>query len=291
MSANVEPFRLQTIGGTPSVSLALFYHPHATHLPTKFSAHEAVKGYQINVVQSGFFRLRYGRREWTLGGSTVFLARPTDEYQYSHVWHVEPDTCLRLEFSGELAAELAEVFDDLPLVLPATNRLAWLGIQLGKLGTNAPELALESVASELIDAVGGSAEASAHLYRRAQLRWYGERIGAARELMQANPAARHSLWRLSSEVSMSPFQFARVFRELVGVSPHKYLVRLRLERARDLLQSGVSVTEACYAVGFNNLSHFVRSFHRSFGVAPSRMKSPDRVTEDAARRPHSPKRP
>jgi AraC-like DNA-binding protein len=272
VSANVEPFRVQTLSETPSVSLARFDHPQGAKLPTAFSAHDAAERYRINIVNSGFFRLRYGRREWTLGGGSVFLSRPTDEYRYSHVSHVEPDTCLRLEFSSAMADELAEVFDELPLVLLRTNRLAWLCAQLDGIAANDPELALESVASELLEAAGSSAEASAHLYRGPQLKWYGARIGAARELMHTDPAGHHSLWRLSSQVSMSPFQFARIFRELVGVSPHKYLVQLRLLRARDLLRSGVSVTDACYAVGFNNLSHFVRSFHRAFGVAPSRMK-------------------
>ena len=272
VSTNVEPFRLHAVRETPSVALMRFDHPHGARLPTGFSAHEAVAQYQINVVESGFFRLRYGRREWTLGAGGFFLGRPTDEYQYSHLRHVQPDTCLRIDFSSAIADELADPFGDLPLVLPPTNRLAWLRLQLASVAADDPELALEGVASELIEAAFGTSEASAHFYGSAQLKWYGERIGAARELMDADPAAAHSLWRLSSEVSMSPFQFARVFRELVGISPHKYLVRLRLERARDLIQSGSSVTDSCYAVGFNNLSHFVRSFHRAFGVAPSRMK-------------------
>ena len=72
---------------------------------------------------------------------------------------------------------------------------------------------------------------------------------------------------------MSPFQFARVFRELVGIPPHQYLVRRRLARARELLQADMTVTDACYAAGFNNLSHFVRSFRRAFGVSPSRLKA------------------
>lgn len=71
---------------------------------------------------------------------------------------------------------------------------------------------------------------------------------------------------------MSPFLFARIFRELIGVPPHKYLVRLRLERARLLLESGMSVTDVCYTVGFNNLSHFIRTFSAHFGVLPSNLK-------------------
>jgi AraC family transcriptional regulator len=272
VSSNVEPFRVRTLRETPNVSLSLFDHPHGAQLPTEFSAHEAVEHYQINVVESGFFRLRLGRSVWTLGAGSIFLARPTDEYRYSHVKHVQHDTCLRVDFFGEMANQLADVFDPLSLVLPGTNRLGWLAIQLAAVAADDPELALESVATEMLEAASTTSGASRHLYRADQLKWYGRRIGAARELMDADPAAHHSLWRLSSEVSMSPFQFARVFRELVGIPPHQYLIRLRLSRARDLLQSGMAVTDVCYAVGFNNLSHFVRSFHRAFGVAPSRLK-------------------
>ncbi|HEY3112837.1 MAG TPA: AraC family transcriptional regulator [Gemmatimonadaceae bacterium] len=273
MSSNVEPFRVRTLRETPHVSLARFDHPPGARLPTAFSAHEAAERFRINIVERGCFRLRYGRREWTLGAGSIFLSRPTDEYRYSHLKHVEADTCLRVEFSSSLAGDLADVFPRLSLVLPATNRLAWLQLQFNSLASDDLEMPLDTVACELLDAACNAAHDRHHLYRSEQLKWYARRIGAARELMDADPTAQHSLWHLSSRVSMSPFRFARVFRELIGMPPHKYLVRLRLLRARDLLQSGMSVTDVCYAVGFNNLSHFIRSFHGYFGVTPSRLKT------------------
>ncbi len=90
-------------------------------------------------------------------------------------------------------------------------------------------------------------------------------------MMDASPAEDHSLWRLASRVAMSPYQFARVFGELVGVPPHRYLIRVRLQRARALLESGMSVTDACYTSGFNNLSHFIRTFRTHFGHTPSEL--------------------
>jgi AraC-like DNA-binding protein len=258
------------------VSLARFDHPPGARLPTAFSPHEAAEQFRINVVESGCFRLRYGRREWTLGAGSIFLSRPTDEYRYSHVGHVEPDTCLRMEFSASLAGELADVFPRLSLVLPVTNRLAWLRLQLSSLASDDHEMSLDALAFELVDAASNAAEDSHRLYRSKQLKWYGQRIGAALEVMDSDLAAQHSLFGLSSQVSMSPFRFARVFRELMGIPPHKYLIRLRLLRARERLQEGMSVTDACYAVGFNNLSHFIRSFHAHFGVTPSSLKTSKR---------------
>jgi AraC-like DNA-binding protein len=65
--------------------------------------------------------------------------------------------------------------------------------------------------------------------------------------------------------------FAHVFAELMGISAYAYLVRRRLEAAGKLLKDGASVTKACFTAGFNNLSHFTRSFRQRFGVAPSRF--------------------
>jgi AraC family transcriptional regulator len=67
------------------------------------------------------------------------------------------------------------------------------------------------------------------------------------------------------------FHFARVFTELVGRPPHRYLAETRLVAARGMLEQGRSVTETCFACGYSDLSHFSRSFARRFGVPPSRL--------------------
>jgi AraC-like DNA-binding protein len=71
---------------------------------------------------------------------------------------------------------------------------------------------------------------------------------------------------------MSPFHFTRLFHELVGTPPHRFLRDLRLDKALEMLRDGEPVTSTCYAVGFGNLSHFIRSFRRRFGMAPSSVR-------------------
>lgn len=256
---------------TACVSLVRFDHPPHIKLPTTYSSHDAAEHFRVNIVERGWFRLKYGRREWTLGAGSMFLSRPTEVYGYSHVKYAEPDTCLRVEFYGPLSGELGESVFRLPLVLPKTNRLSFLRLRLGSLLSNAAEMSLDALACELVDAAANAEHDRHPLYRSEQLRWYAERIGAARELMDCDPTADHRLWHLSSQVGMSVFLFARVFRELIGMPPHKYLVHRRLNRAQDLLRSGMSVTDVCYAAGFNNLSHFIKTFRAYFGVLPSKL--------------------
>jgi AraC-like DNA-binding protein len=121
-------------------------------------------------------------------------------------------------------------------------------------------------------ATASSGEARRRLFRPGQLRWYAQRISFVRELIEARPTDEHPLWQLASQAAMSPFLFARVFRELVGMPPHQYLISVRLQRAHALLASGMSVTQACYESGFNNLSHFIRTFRAHFGYLPSQLR-------------------
>ena len=271
---NVEPFRVRPIRETSGVSLVRFDHPPGIRLPTCYSLYDAAENFRVNIVERGWFKLKYGRREWTLGAGSMFLSRPTEVYGYSHVKYAEPDTCLRVEFSGAIADGLRRSVSRLPLVLPTTNRLSFLRLRLSSLLCNAAEMSLDALACELVDAAENAEHDRHRLYRPEQLRWYAERIGAARELMDCDPTANHSLWHLSSQVGMSVFLFARVFRELVGLPPHRYLVHRRLDRARDLLRSGMPVTDVCYVAGFNNLSHFINSFRAHFGGSPSKLKAP-----------------
>lgn len=64
--------------------------------------------------------------------------------------------------------------------------------------------------------------------------------------------------------------FKRDFRKVSELSPQKWLIRRRLEAAHHLLVSGARrVTEACFDVGFKNLSHFSKAYKELYGVAPT----------------------
>lgn len=270
MNRRVVPFRVRAVKETDCVSLTRFDHPVGARLPD--SEEQAADRFQINIVERGSFQLGHQRREWLLGSGCVFLSRPNDVYRYAHLPDIEPDTCLSVTLCRSLSEELAATLNCLPLVPPITNRLRFLQLQLGSIVRDDIGLALEMFACELVDAVAEAPTNSHRLYRPNQLKWYADRVHAARERMDANPAGPHSLLHLSSHVAMSPFLFARVFRELIGVPPHKYLLHLRLARARTLLESGMMVTNACYTAGFNNLSHFIRTFRRHFGFVPSTIR-------------------
>jgi signal transduction histidine kinase/DNA-binding response OmpR family regulator len=79
-----------------------------------------------------------------------------------------------------------------------------------------------------------------------------------------------SVEELSEEVSMSRMQLHRKLKALTDQSPGEFLRRFRLERAKQLLSvDGMQVSEVCFKVGFNNVSHFSKAFRDFTGITPT----------------------
>lgn len=75
---------------------------------------------------------------------------------------------------------------------------------------------------------------------------------------------------LARGVGMSAGHLSRQFRRAYGESPYSYLMTRRIERAMALLRRGdLSVTDACFAVGFSSLGTFSSRFTELVGVPPS----------------------
>lgn len=92
-----------------------------------------------------------------------------------------------------------------------------------------------------------------------------------------NLAADVSVSRLASVAGMSPHYFAEMFRRSTGCTPHQYVLRKRIERAKHNLSLpgdvGAKVIDAALEAGFQNPSHFARVFRRFVGMSPSRFRS------------------
>jgi AraC family transcriptional regulator len=95
------------------------------------------------------------------------------------------------------------------------------------------------------------------------------RIAAAVERVRDAYGEPLSVDDLAASAGLSRFHFSRLFREQVGTSPYRFIVRTRTERAAELLRTGrYGVTEAAFAVGFLDLGRFGRAFRARFGCAP-----------------------
>jgi AraC-like DNA-binding protein len=81
-------------------------------------------------------------------------------------------------------------------------------------------------------------------------------------------AERVLLSVVADACGLTVFHLIRVFRRAVGVTPHAYLVQLRVNHAQRLLGEGMRVSDVAYSCGFSDQSHLTRIFRRSVGVPP-----------------------
>jgi len=86
---------------------------------------------------------------------------------------------------------------------------------------------------------------------------------------------------------MSKYHFAKSFRRATGMAPHRYLMDIRVAKARELLvHSDLSIEEIAYRVGYMDRSHFRGQFLSTVGTTPGRyrreLNSPKRIVLPAA---------
>ena len=74
---------------------------------------------------------------------------------------------------------------------------------------------------------------------------------------------------MARESGLSKFHFVRLFREELGITPHAYAMKLRVARARELLDGGVPAAQVAFECGFADQAHFTRAFKREVGYTPA----------------------
>lgn len=108
------------------------------------------------------------------------------------------------------------------------------------------------------------AENMNHVYK--ELNNYTEQL---QKMMLDSPEEPFSIEDMAKSVCISPFHMIRQFKIAYGLTPHQFQMQSRIRKAQKLLESGTSITEAAYATGFYDQSHFIRCFKKIVGMIPS----------------------
>ncbi|HXQ98455.1 MAG TPA: AraC family transcriptional regulator [Candidatus Limnocylindrales bacterium] len=99
------------------------------------------------------------------------------------------------------------------------------------------------------------------------------RVSRGRDYILSSLSERVTLADAARAACLSPYHFLRAFRHAFGATPHQFLTRQRLDRARFLLARGDrSVTDVCLESGFESLGSFSSLFRRHFGVSPQQVQ-------------------
>ena len=241
--------------------------------PAERPAVERHGSYSLSYVRKGSFGYRVRGEAFELVAGSVLIGHRGDEYVCTHD-HVCGDECLSIQLSPALAEAVGRRAGLWGTgCLPPLAELVVLGELAQAAAEGRSDIGIEEAAllfaMRLVEVVSGEKRAAPPLRAR-------ERRRAVEAALRIDGSCDRpiDLSRAARDAGLSPFHFLRVFAQVLGVTPHQYLVRSRLRRAARLLADDQRpITDVAFDVGFGDLSNFVRTFHRAAGVSPRRFRN------------------
>jgi AraC-like DNA-binding protein len=232
--------------------------------------------HSISFVRKGSFGYHCRGRSHELVAGSLLIGTPGAEFVCTHD-HVCGDECLSFFFEPELVEAVGDRAEAWEVgAAPPLAELMVLGELAQAAADGQSDIGLDEVghliASRLVEVVSGKPGKRASVTARDR-----RRAVEAALWIDANSRRDIELEDIARQAGVSPFHFVRLFSGVLGVTPHQYLVRSRLRRAaRHLADDDKAVTDIAYDVGFNDLSNFVRTFHRAAGVSPLKFRQASR---------------
>lgn len=208
------------------------------------------------------------------------------EIDFPEANEAQPTTCLTIEFSKERIETISERMRDLTTLETLEHDWEYQPHIIHAHHTTDTQQLLEKLVSlftqnhpdkEIMVDLGVS-ELVIRLLRqqgREILLSYSQQspdtsgIIAAIHFLEKNLALPLDIDKLSRQACMSRSKLYIEFKKQLGCSPGEFQQQLRLKTSAEAISAGKSVTEACYNVGFNDLSHFSRRFHQFYGCSPT----------------------
>ncbi|TQV88277.1 helix-turn-helix domain-containing protein [Aliikangiella coralliicola] len=93
-----------------------------------------------------------------------------------------------------------------------------------------------------------------------------------KKLIDANYDSDLNLDMLSFHRFISKYYLLRLFKRYFGLTPKQYLIDKRIEKSKEFLRAGTSVTQTCFAVGFKSLGSFSVLFKEKIGISPKQYQ-------------------
>src|SRR5215471_6888777 len=154
----------------------------------------------------------------------------------------------------------------LAALVKAVNAERIAGFPSGRLFLDSIE---QAIAAALVDGFAGQSRSQRLL--RGGLG--PARLRTVRELVQAKMEDDLNLAEMAQSVELSPAHFSRMFRQSTGETPHQFVLRNRIERAKEMLRvAEARVLDVAVACGFKTQQHFARVFRRICGTSPTEYR-------------------
>lgn len=265
---------------TPSMEAksAYFYVQDIGHFRCGYDYYTKRAGYEsilliYTVAGSGL--ARYRNREYVLkpGQALLMNCYEYQEYQTGKegFWEIK-----WVHFSGSTSEEYFNIIYNrhgglIDLgnengLLPLLEGMLSLAEKSSYLPEARVSLMIAGILTQLLLEAGDTAKK-----RESEL--WNDHVERALYFLEQNYGRDISLSDMAAHACCSEYHFSRVFKKILGYSPYEYIVKYRVNRAKDLLKNtGRSVEEIADHVGFHSTSNFVRTFRTLEGMTPLKYR-------------------
>ena len=227
----------------------------------------------IAAVTQGTFQYRTRQGSAVLVPGAVLLGNAGACFECGHD-HGHGDRCLAFhvtqEFLENVASGVAGARRTTFSVssLPPLRQLMPVLADAEAARDNRDSAAFEELTLRLAGAVTAllsqQSPAGRHAHHRDE-----QRISAAARRIEEHAEEPLSLSDLARDAGLSPYHFLRLFRQVIGMTPHQFILHTRLHRAAvRLRRTDDAISAIAYDAGFNDLSTFNRRFRRLMGASP-----------------------
>ena len=229
--------------------------------------------HSLSYVRKGSFGYDTRGHFHELVAGAVMVGHAGDEYTCSHEHHVCGDECLSIQLSPSLADDMGLRKNALRIAcMPPTPELMVYGELAQATGRGDSDIGIDEAAilfvNRFIETTSGQPQKATPATARDRRRAVESALW-----IDAHADSTVDLESTAKTAGVSQFHFLRLFSNVLGVTPHQYLVRARLRRAAKLLADDTRpITSVAFDAGFGDLSNFVRTFHRAAGVSPRRFR-------------------
>jgi AraC-like DNA-binding protein len=97
--------------------------------------------------------------------------------------------------------------------------------------------------------------------------YYYVQVRQSRAFMEKYLSEKIELEKIASAAFMSRFHYTRIFKRVYGLSPRQYLRDLRINKGKELLKQGLTISQICTEVGYDSLPTFCNAFKKATGYS------------------------
>jgi AraC family transcriptional regulator len=229
--------------------------------------------YSVSFVNRGSFGYRHRGQLHELIPGSLLVGSPGDEYMCTHEHHGAGDVCLSVKLSCEFVDEFARERELWRVgALPPLPEIMVLGELAQAVADQRSDIGYDEIACALAIKFAEVVRGTKTRVPKTSTRDRGRIVDIARWI-ETNSHDEINLDAAARTAGMTSYHLLRLFARVLGVTPHQYLIRARLRHAARLLtDDGSTITQIAAAVGFADLSNFIRTFGRAAGMSPQEFR-------------------